>query len=278
MSGRGASNRPELSSGVFSYAFFAGKKGEMPFNPARPLRFEVWTGPQAPPPPAVAKELKGVDKMLELVSKALGEKRKIKIYLPPGHDRAKSYPVIYAADGMTNAEILEPLILAGKVRPIVVVGVLPGLPGGSSPAVRYQARSSGLRISAGDRPTRFAKHEKFFCEEVRAWAEKELGATRDQSERAIQGVSNGARFAVEMGMRHPELFGHVFGFSVASTTDSKDLAARRSHPGRAGQGATFSARGRKVGSFLSQVDKCPRREAQKRERARRLRLACGRPR
>jgi acyl carrier protein len=195
-------------------------------RPARPLRFEVWTGPQAPPAPAVAKPLKGVDKMLELESKALGEKRKIKIYLPPGHDRSNSYPVIYAADGMTNAEILEPLIVAGKVRPVVVVGVLPGNYRGD----RAQAYDIKRDLRACEYlpeidPTRFAKHEKFFCEEVLAWAEKEFGASREQNDRAVHGVSNGARFAVEMGLRHPDLFGHVFGFSVASTTSSEGLAA-----------------------------------------------------
>ena len=228
--------RPELSSGVFSYAFFAGKKGEMPFNPASPLRFEVWTGPKAPPAPVVAKELKGVDKMLDLESEALGEKRKIKIYLPPGHDRSKSYPVIYAADGMTNAEILEPLILAGKVRPIIVVGVLPGAYQGDR-AQPYEIKRDlrACEYLPEIDPTRFAKHEKFFCEEVRAWAENELGAAREQNNRAIYGVSNGARFAVEMGMRHPELFGHVFGFSVASASDSKNLVAAariRVEPGK----------------------------------------------
>ncbi len=172
----------------------------------------------------MAKDLKGVDKMLELESKALGEKRKIKIYLPPGHDRAKSYPVIYAADGMTNAEILEPLILAGKVRPIVVVGVLSGTYQGDR-AQPYDIKRDlrACEYLPEIDPARFAKHEKFFCDEVRAWAEKELGATRNQNERAIHGVSNGARFAVEMGMRHPELFGHVFAFSVASSTGLKGL-------------------------------------------------------
>jgi enterochelin esterase-like enzyme len=218
--------RPELARGVFSYAFSAGKKGEPPFSSARPLRFEIWTGPQAPPAPAVAKTLKGVQKMLDFDSKALGEKRKINIYLPPGHDRSNSYPVIYAADGMTNAEVLEPLIVAGKLRPSVVVGVLAGA---------YQGdRAKPYDISQDLRareylphvdPDHFAKHEKLFCEEVRAWAEQELGASRERRERAVHGVSNGARFAVEMGQRHPELFGHVFAFSVASANSFKGFAA-----------------------------------------------------
>ena len=271
--------RPSLAKGVFSYAFSAGKKGDPPFNPSRPLRFEVWTGPQAPAAPEVAKELKGIEKLLDFDSKILGEKRKITIYLPPRHDRSKSYPVIYAADGMTNAEILEPLIVAEKIRPIVVVGVLPGT---------YQGdRAKPYDISQDPRareylpeidPERFAKHEKFFCEEVRAWAENELGASRKQEERAVHGVSNGARFAVEMGLRHPELFGHVFGFSVASSTGSKGLEAAARLPGRHSQAPAFSPRSRNVGNILSQVNLRPGRAAQESEPARRLRLTRRRPR
>jgi hypothetical protein len=64
-------NRPGLAKAVFSYAFSPGKKGDPPFKPGQPLRFEVWTGPLAPPAPAVAKELKGVERMLDLESKNL---------------------------------------------------------------------------------------------------------------------------------------------------------------------------------------------------------------
>jgi enterochelin esterase-like enzyme len=218
--------RPELAKGVFSYAFSTGKKGDPPFTPGQPLKFEVWTGPEAPPAPVVAKELKGVEKMLDLESKILGEKRKVKIYLPPGHDRSRSYPVIYAADGMTNAEVVEPLIVGEKVRPLVVVGVLNGPYQGdrSKPYDIKQDLRAREYLPEVDED-RFAKHEKFFCEEVRAWAEKELGASRARQDCAVQGVSNGARFAVEMGMRHPDIFGHVFGFSVASSSPSSDLTA-----------------------------------------------------
>ena len=216
-----------MAKGTFSYAFSPGKKGDPPFQPGRPLNFAVWTGPLAPKVPAVAKELKGVEKMLDLESKNLGETRKVKIYLPPSHDRSRSYPVIYAADGMTNGEILEPLILAGRIRPLIVVGVLNGKYQGD-PAKPYEIKKDirACEYLPGVDDDRFAKHERFFCEEVRSWAEAELGASRETAERAVQGVSNGGRFAVEIGMRDPELFGSVFGFSVASNSESEDMTAR----------------------------------------------------
>ncbi len=176
----------------------------------------------------IARELKGVEKMIEFDSKALGAKRKLKIYTPPGHDPGKSYPVMYAADGMTNGEVLEPVIIAGRLRPLVVVGVLSGgYRGDLSKPYKTENDLRALEYVPGLDADHFAKHEKFFCDEVRAWAEKELGASKVREDRAVQGVSNGARFAVEMGVRHPELFGHVLGFSVASRTPSSiELSAK----------------------------------------------------
>ena len=127
---------------------------------------------------------------------------------------------------MTNGEILEPLILAGKLRPLIVVGVLNGpYQGDRAKPYDIKADLRACEYLPGVDDVRFAKHEKFFCEEVRSWAETELGASKLPEDRAVQGVSNGGRFAVEMGMRHPELFGHVFGFSVAATSDSDGLTA-----------------------------------------------------
>ena len=222
-------DRPELAKGTFSYTFLPGKNGDPPIQPGRRLNFAVWTGPLAPKAPVVAKELKGVEKILDLDSKYLGEKRKFKIYLPPGHDRFRSYPVIYAADGMTNGEILEPLIIAGRVRPLIVVGVQSGKYQGD-PAKPYEIKKDirACEYLPGVDDDRFAKHEKFFCEEVRSWSEAELGASKETAERAIHGVSNAGRFAVEMGMRHPELFGSVFGFSVASSSESEDMTTNAS--------------------------------------------------
>ena len=44
----------------------------------------------------------------------------------------------------------------------------------------------------------------------------EFGISSDRADRAVLGFSNGGHFAVEMGRRHPELFGYVFGFSCGS--------------------------------------------------------------
>ena len=48
-----------------------------------------------------------------------------------------------------------------------------------------------------------------------AWAECEFGASRHRAQRGLTGCSNGGQFALEMGLRHPDMFGHVFAFSKA---------------------------------------------------------------
>jgi enterochelin esterase-like enzyme len=203
--------RPQLQRGVFSYAIVPRKRGKE----ERP-RFQTWRGREAPPAPLVATKFQGANKKIEFDSKVLDERRALNVYLPPNHDRSKSYPVIYAADGMNNADVLEPLILAGKLPPLIAVGVSSGVYQGD-PAKTYSIKKDlrALEYLPGVDNARFAKHERFLCEELRAWAQREFGASSSRAERVVFGVSNGGRFAFEMGARHPDLFGHVYAFSVA---------------------------------------------------------------
>jgi enterochelin esterase-like enzyme len=62
-------------------------------------------------------------------------------------------------------------------------------------------------------------------EEVSAWAEEHVGVAPDRERRAVFGFSNGAAFAVAMGLRHPERFGHVPAFSLAWRFDSPNWPA-----------------------------------------------------
>jgi enterochelin esterase-like enzyme len=225
--------RPELERGVFSYALAPSRKGQPPPERGERWVFHTWRGPKAPPAPAVARELKGTETLHDIESKALGETRKVRVYLPPGHDKARPCPVVYATDGQLNSAVLEPLILAGKVRPVIVVGTSSGgYLGGPGAKGEYDVRKDlrALEYVPGLDKDRFAKHERFFCEEVRVWAERELGASKDRQDRAVFGCSNGARFALEMGLRHPELFGHVFACSIAGARNFEPPARPENPP------------------------------------------------
>ena len=196
----------DLDRAAFSYRFVPAD-GHEPRQWAE--RSGTWRGPEAPPAPAVAQTLVGELRTVELDSAALDERRRIHVYLPPGQDRRNVPGVLYATDGRVSAELIEPLVLAGRIPPIVSVGVTFGDdPGADRRAEEYLP---------GFQPERFEAHRRFFVEEVPARTEAELGVLPSREDRAIFGVSNGAAFAASMGVRHPERFGTVIAFSLGIT-------------------------------------------------------------
>lgn len=169
----------------------------------------TWRGPLAPAPPERARTLRGELRTVNFPSEVLGEQRTLQLYLPPGHEGDGRTPVLYATDSRTSAELLEPLITAGRIAPVVGVGIPFGRDlDGDRRAQEYLP---------GFHRERFEAHRRFFVEEVSAWAETELGVSSDRRGRAVFGVSNGAAFAAAMGVLHPEHFGRVIALSLAIT-------------------------------------------------------------
>jgi enterochelin esterase-like enzyme len=170
--------------------------------------------------------LRGEIKSINFESKNLGKARNVKVYLPPGHDSKKSYPVVYAADGFFNfkAELVEPLIESGRVLPFIVVGVT------SSPEPLREHE-----YIVYSKPERFVAHEKFFCEEIIPWAEKEWGASGDRKDRVVYGSSYSGAFVLTLSNRRPDTFGHVYAMMVSGlrTDDfAKELKVHAKEPTR----------------------------------------------
>src|SRR5262249_27568371 len=159
----------DLAKGVFTYMLVPGKKGEPLFKPGQRFTPHHWRGPQAPPGPERTELFKGEVKTLDFESKALGGKRAIRGYLPPGHDRTKSYPVIYSTDGNDGSNILEPLITSGKVPPLIVVAASSGNYLGDRDAA-YDPKKDlrSMEYLSGEDAGRYAQHETFFCVELPA--------------------------------------------------------------------------------------------------------------
>ena len=166
-----------------------------------------------------ASQLRGSIKTIAIESQALGARRKLTVYMPPNLVRGKASRVVYAADGERierYARVLEPLILLGKVPPIVLIAAHSGGYLGGPDSKGYDTKKD-LRAQEyfpGINSERFAKHESFFCSEVVAWAEREWNVSAEAKDRALFGYSNGARFVFEMAIRHPDRFGSVLAFSV----------------------------------------------------------------
>lgn len=174
--------------------------------------FITWFGPDAPTPPVFNEPLLGTLQSEDFESEALGAARQVSVYVPPGHDPAQRYPVIYMSDGdmlPPYAAVLDHLIEEGQVVPTLLVGV--------ASAESYPANRRGLELVPGADETVFGQFEQLFTEEVRAWAETTLGASQEREQRAILGVSNGGLFALAMVVRHPDLYGIVFPFSAGAS-------------------------------------------------------------
>ncbi|WP_417732916.1 alpha/beta hydrolase [Rosistilla oblonga] len=61
----------------------------------------------------------------------------------------------------------------------------------------------------------FERHESFFINDVMDWATKVIGTQPSRERSAVFGYSCGGAFAASMGIRHPDLFGSIFAFSIA---------------------------------------------------------------
>ncbi len=210
----------KVKQAFFSYVFMPFKNGAPLGKPGAHL---IWRGPDAPTLAEEAKPLVGKMTDHELASKIMGTTRKLSVYEPPFRLPGVRPAVMYIADGLGTSGVaaaVEPLIVQKKIPPMVIVGLhTPQLPRRLTPNDKSDydpKRDERAReyLPTVD-PEQFRKHEQFLCDEVLPWAEHTLGVSRQREQRAIHGRSNGGRFAVAMGMRHPELFGQVMGFSVA---------------------------------------------------------------
>lgn len=167
--------------------------------PVGELESAVWIGPQAEPAPVFQADLQGRIVWETVDSRHLGGARGLTLYLPPGFDPARRYPVAYMADGdgvAAYARLVEPAIQAGRVRPLVLVGLHDG-PG--------EQRSIDYLV--GWRADGFERHEAFLLEEVMPLAEGRYGASAERDERLLLGKSSGGAWALDTALRHPDLFG-----------------------------------------------------------------------
>jgi enterochelin esterase-like enzyme len=131
--------------------------------------------------------------------------RQVTAYVPAAAPEA----IVFAGDGQLitswgralAAADLPPTMIVGAHRP-------------ADETLRLHEYSPGRSTDAfAFDPQRFAAHEKFFVEDVRRWAATRLGAKLPADRTAAFGVSASAELALAMGLRHPDIYGAVFGAS-----------------------------------------------------------------
>ncbi|HEU5318331.1 MAG TPA: alpha/beta hydrolase-fold protein [Chloroflexota bacterium] len=121
--------------------------------------------------------------------------RQVTAYVPTQPPEA----VVFAADGGWHIARLGEALEHSNTPPTLIVGVH-GLPNDDGRLREYVA---------GRDPERFAAHERFFVDDVRAWLESRFAVALPAGRTAVWGASLGGELALALGLRHPDSYGAV---------------------------------------------------------------------
>ena len=122
--------------------------------------------------------------------------RDVTVYVPPEPPEA----VVFAGDGGWHTSGLGERLEAASVLPTMIVGVH-GLADDEPRLKEYSPVFDAQR---------FAAHEKFFVDEVRAWVASRFGVVLPAERTAVWGASASGELALALGVRHPDIYGAVF--------------------------------------------------------------------
>jgi enterochelin esterase-like enzyme len=128
-----------------------------------------------------------------------GTVRRGYLYLPPGFTRSRRYPVVYLLHGMPGspsefldgtqvAQYADTAISAGTLRPFIAVMPAAG------PRPRYNGEWAG-------------QWEDGLVDETVPWVDANLPTLATPHGRVIAGLSAGGYGAVDIALRHPDVFG-----------------------------------------------------------------------
>ena len=205
-----------LAEAVIGYGFWplddagsllGGQRGPVPHR---------FRGPEAPPehPSHPDDELRGTTQVHTIDSTALRTRRTVTVYVPPQHSPSERLPVLYATDGgMVGPYIrrLDAGITNGTVPRFVLVAAHSAPMGGYG---NQWGNERAMEYLPGFDNDRFDRHQRFFVEELTAWAAQNLGVSEDRSERGVFGASDGGGHALAVGHMHRDKFGHAMAYST----------------------------------------------------------------
>ncbi|MBW8900705.1 MAG: esterase family protein [Massilia sp.] len=187
----------------------------------------------APPPAEFADAKAGVAhgkvETFTYQSVVTGAKRAANVYLPPGYDKGRRYPVLYLLHGIGGnqdewrwyvraTEVLDNLAAAGKVVPMIVV-----MPNGR--ALADDRSPPEDKVFTPENAAGFARFERDLLESLVPAVDAAYPTQADAAHRAIGGLSMGGGQALNFGLGHPQAFNWVAGFSPAPNTGDPALLA-----------------------------------------------------
>ena len=126
--------------------------------------------------------------------------RRSAVYLPPGYDALRRYPVVYLLHGMPGSPssfsgglrlsaVADGLIVSGRSPPFIAV-----MPAGGPIANPGGGEWAGI-------------WERYLVRDVVPWVDAHLPTLRGRRDRALEGLCAGGFGALDIGLRHPGLFG-----------------------------------------------------------------------
>lgn len=131
---------------------------------------------------------------------ARSDDRTSAVYLPPGYTAASRYPVLYLLHGLRGspsgfydslhlAAVTDREIAAGRSRPFIIV-----MPVGGPVVEPDRGEWAGV-------------WERFVVHDVVPWTDAHLPTLANPAGRALEGLCAGGFGAIDIGLRHPKLFG-----------------------------------------------------------------------
>jgi len=179
-------------------------------DPLNPREYAGWSYvelPDAPPQPWISKQTgvpsrpKTDEKFKSLI---LRTEYRLSVYTPAGYykDQRRCWLVIAFDGGFRSMDVtLDNLLAAGKIPPLVVVGV--------------QNINSQTRMRDLDCSDEFAN---FLAKELTPWARKTYRVYDDPAHTIVGGISLGGKMATYCGLKHSAVFGKVLSQSGSFLT------------------------------------------------------------
>jgi enterochelin esterase-like enzyme len=176
---------------------------------------------------------RGAAAQITYFSKSLDRFRRMHIYTPPGYEtNQEKYPILYLVHGFNDNDnswtsvgragiILDNMIAAGKVKPMVVV--MPALHTRIEDTLGGGARRGG----PGGVPGVRNEFDEDFLKDIMPYAESHYRVYADRDHRAMAGLSMGGMATRRITLSNLDRFSHIgilSGGSIAPA-DITDMAS-----------------------------------------------------
>ncbi len=193
------------------------------------IKVASWAGGET----KIAPSLTGnIHKHERFRSEILDNERTIIVYLPPGYDNEpdRRYPVFYMHDGQNIFdaatsfggvewqvdEAAERLIEAGKIEPIIVVGIY-------NNADRMSEYRPAFGDGFGTRDDLGSAYTRFVVQEVKPFIEQAYRADPAREKTGVGGSSLGGLISLYMAREHADVFGRCAAVSPSLGWQDRQL-------------------------------------------------------